>query len=237
MSDWVQRYFQKQQTEQDQKGGPGSGHHGHSGRPGERGGSAPGKGGGGSGATEARRQAATDRLRQETQEAMGRVQRGESNPPDFLPNLLREARDAGLTREEIKDIMNEGARAAYQTAPPPGMTTTHYDEGAERDVVLEVQGQSSNPKPGITREQMQRFYARRNAVQAASSTRYRRGNQTVSQAVDDAISQGMTHYSASNRWTTLTNPSDKSQALRFSGRIERDYIKVVLDKGEFKRNY
>ena len=46
MSDWVQRYMQEQQAEEDQKGGPGSGHHGHAGRPGKVGGSVPGKGGG-----------------------------------------------------------------------------------------------------------------------------------------------------------------------------------------------
>ena len=102
---------------------------------------------------------------------------------------------------------------------------------------MDVQGQTSKPKPGVTRDQLQRFYARQNAVQAAMRTRYRSGNQTVSQAVDDAISRGLTKYSASSRWTTLTHPEDKSQALRFSSKVERDYIKVLLDKGEFKRNY
>ena len=42
MTDWVQKYMQEQQAEQDQKGGPGSGHWGHAGRPGKRGGSVPG---------------------------------------------------------------------------------------------------------------------------------------------------------------------------------------------------
>ena len=122
-------------------------------------------------------------------------------------------------------------------AKPAGMSTTHFSEASERDILLDVQGQTSTPKPGVTRDQLQRFYARRNAVQAAMRTRYRNGNQTVSQAVDEAVSRGLTKYSASSRWTTLEHPADTSQALRFSSKVERDYIKVILNKGEFKRNY
>jgi len=42
VTDWLERYHQRRQEEQDQKGGPGSGHWGHAGRPGMVGGSATG---------------------------------------------------------------------------------------------------------------------------------------------------------------------------------------------------
>ncbi|HUW14883.1 MAG TPA: hypothetical protein VM537_34505 [Anaerolineae bacterium] len=148
-----------------------------------------------------------------------------------------------MTNDEVRQVLAEAQASmsssgaiAKPGAKPTGMSTGHYNEAAERDVVVEVRGQQSNPKPGISRQQIERFNARRNAVQAAMKTKYRSGDQTVSQAVDDAISRGMTNYSASSRWTTLSN-TDGSSALRFSSKVERDYIKVVLDRGDFKRNY
>lgn len=110
-----------------------------------------------------------------------------------------------------------------------------FDEAAERDLLMVVQGQSSKPKPGVTRAQTQRFYDRRNATNAAAAMRYREGG-TAKEEIDEAVARGLTKVKTQNRWTVLSN-EDGSDALRFRSKVERDYIDVVLDRGSFAMNY
>lgn len=48
-----------------------------------------------------------------------------------------------------------------------------FNEAEERGQLMTQEGQSSKPKPGVTREQMEAFYKKRNAVQAARGFQYR----------------------------------------------------------------
>ena len=111
-----------------------------------------------------------------------------------------------------------------------------FNETAERDIVMITSGASGQPRDGITREQMKRFFARRDAAATASRVRYQNSKSTVKETIDEAIRSGMRKVSISGRWTVLSN-QEGTDALRFGSKIDRDYIDVVLNRGSMAKNY
>ena len=116
------------------------------------------------------------------------------------------------------------------------MAPQGFDEQAEFDLLMVRHGQAATPKDGITREQIARFYSRRNAVQAARMTPYRGGGSGMQATIDATIASGHVNFSTSGRWTYLSN-GDESSRIRFSTKAEREYIAVVLGLGNLQRNY
>jgi hypothetical protein len=118
------------------------------------------------------------------------------------------------------------------------LKTKFYDESEERTIVLEAtRPQQSVAKPQITRNQVARFFARRGAVQLALNFKYQ-GNVSLAQEIENIIIDGeATQYSEiSNHRIELRNPNNDDHWI-FRRKVEKNYLKVVFDKGEFKRNY
>jgi len=97
-------------------------------------------------------------------------------------------------------------------------------------------GQSRKLRDGFTREQAGRMWARKNASGLAASTPYADGT-SMKEVIDRMIAVGFTHIIRSGRWMYLSRADGVGDKPRLDSKIERNYIKVALNQGEFKRNY
>ena len=114
------------------------------------------------------------------------------------------------------------------------MAVPTFDYQAEFDLLMTREGQRATPNDGVSREQIQRLYVRRDAHDAAARTRYQDGS-TVKEAVDQAIADGHTRIERAARWLWLCR--DDESRIRFSVQAERDYILLALDHPTMQRNY
>lgn len=111
-----------------------------------------------------------------------------------------------------------------------------FDDKSERASVMVPTGpQTSKPREGITREQVQHYHNRRNAVEAASRVEYADGT-TARDLIDQTIDAGFTVVSRERFGYKLKNP-ESGKSLNFKHKAERDYIDVVEGYGKFSRNY
>jgi len=106
---------------------------------------------------------------------------------------------------------------------------------AEHDMIIRQIGQGGTLRDKFTREQAVRMFKRRDADKRAASTLYQDGT-SVKQHLDDLVADGPVHVIRSGRWMYLSR-ADGSDKPRLDSKIERDYIQVALNVGEFERNY
>lgn len=111
-----------------------------------------------------------------------------------------------------------------------------WNETAERASVLGPRiGKISTLKDGATREQAQRFYDRRNAVEAANRFKYRDGNSSR-EVIDAKLLEGPATIRRERFYYEIKN-RESGQSMRFTRNEERDYIDVLMNHGRFTRNY
>lgn len=90
-------------------------------------------------------------------------------------------------------------------------------------------------RDGVTREQAQRMFKRRDADWEAAFTLYADGT-PIKTELDSLIADGFTHIIREGRWMYLSRGGDGNRP-RLDSKVERDYIQTALDLGEFKKNY
>jgi|SRR5882724_2367379 len=105
---------------------------------------------------------------------------------------------------------------------------------AERVEVLidSPNSQASIPKPGITREQVARYFKRYNAAVAAHALKYT-DKTTAGSVIDSLIEEGAT-YESKHPYHALVTPNG---TVTFNRKVEVDYIRTVLNLREFEKNY
>ena len=111
-----------------------------------------------------------------------------------------------------------------------------FNESAERHSIMDMKpGGGGSPKEGISREQMQTFFNRKNATEAAQKMKYKDGT-TVKDVVEQSLDEGFTDVARKQFGYVLTNPQT-GNSRRFKFKQERDYIDLMLQHGIYKINY
>ena len=111
-----------------------------------------------------------------------------------------------------------------------------FNSDAEYDLLYQrdpIRAQAHHLRPGFTREQAERFFARKRVNEAA----HRQGEQGepgFGVRIDELIESGYTEIRTTNRWTFLDGPDG---SMRFGTKAEREYIQLVLNIGSMKRSY
>ena len=106
---------------------------------------------------------------------------------------------------------------------------------AEYDLLFHKRvGQGRKLRDGFTREQAVRMFKRRDATREATDRLYADGT-SVRVGIDRLVADGFT-IEREGRWMHLSSTTSKNKP-RLDSKVERDYIKVALNVGEFKRNY
>ena len=121
-------------------------------------------------------------------------------------------------------------------------TQAEYDLLLKHEMVIDARtgkpmlSASGKPRAGVTREQLKRMFARREAVSLASRTPYIGANEKVKVGIDNIIADGFTEVIELPRGlVVLRNIEGESYSFRY--RVEADYIRVLFDLGELARNY
>lgn len=111
-----------------------------------------------------------------------------------------------------------------------------WNEVGERASVLGPRvGQISTVKQGATREQAQRFYDRRKAVEAANRFKYMDGNSSR-EVIDAKLLEGPSTIRRERFYYEIAN-RESGQSMKFTRSEERDYIDTLMNHGRFARNY
>ena len=111
-----------------------------------------------------------------------------------------------------------------------------FNEKAEYELLYRrdpMRAQARLLRPGFTREQAERFFARKR-VNDAAQRRGDHGESGFGPGIDELIESGYTEMRTTNRWTFLDGPDG---SVRFGTKAEREYIQLVLGVGSMKRNY
>jgi len=159
---------------------------------------------------------------------------------DNIGMLLAETyrRVAGLHRMSATDLIERAEALEAEANYIEGVKTVAIYTDAEYDQLYYPQEQPRRHRKlrdGVTREQAQRMFKRRDADWEAANRLYGDGT-TVKLHLDGLIADGFTHVIRVGRWMYLSKDGDGNKP-RLDSRVEMDYIKTALDLGEFKRNY
>jgi hypothetical protein len=126
-------------------------------------------------------------------------------------------------------------RTAEFEAAIPKVGPGYFNEEIERNsVLMPAEGQVSHPREGITREQIQHFYNRRDAVASAEKFEYKEGS-TTKQLVDETLAEGWRVVSRDYGRYVLEHPDGRTRT--FKHQVERDYIDTILDYGDHSISY
>jgi len=112
-----------------------------------------------------------------------------------------------------------------------------FRESSERKKVLIQQGSRGEIREGITREQVKRFFDRRDAVNRARQARYTDGSNAQG-VIDNLVSRGfraMKKAPGVGRYELFNRRTGESAPLR--NRIEQDYARVRLNITPLNRTY
>lgn len=109
-----------------------------------------------------------------------------------------------------------------------------FDEAGERSALFD----GIKTKPGITRDQATRFFARNNAVKDAARMMYS-DHTTAKSVIDGYVSRGFEH----NRKkigvatvSTLSSPDGKEEYV-FKKPEETAYLQTIFNEGNYAKNY
>ena len=106
-----------------------------------------------------------------------------------------------------------------------------FDEAAERSVLFTAGG--SAPRPGVTREQLARFFARREAVQTAQRQRYKWG-ESVADFWEKKLAEGWTLSKGDcGSWHLWRD--DETLSLRHN--TARAFVLTIRNAGSYATNY
>mgnify|MGYP001567973599 FL=1 len=117
----------------------------------------------------------------------------------------------------------------------PGGPASFNDAEERAAIQTPYVGQTAKLKEGVTREQGQRYFDRRNAVNAANRFKYRDGS-TVKEQVDAKFLEGPSTIRRERFYYEVTN-RETGLSMRFPRGEERDYIDVLMNHGRFVKNY
>ena len=223
------------------RGGPGSGHFEHEGRPGEVGGSLP------SGVEGGRRSGDLEIIGQVTTVAIGPYDASTYKVTDvidhetgtyYVTDQIFKIHEDGYEEPLMihETIAESWEPKALREESPEYDGPSGFDNERERASVLVPTGpQTSSPREGITREQVQHYHNRRNATEAASRFEYRDGS-TAREMINQTFADGFSEIKRERFGYVLKNP-ETEVTRKFKHKEERDYIDTLLDHGNFSLNY
>jgi len=95
--------------------------------------------------------------------------------------------------------------------------------------------QTTVARPGVTRAQQERYFARREAIQRAMTFRYQ-GGVTSKQFVDGYLAEGFGGPEEGRMGRLILYHRAKGEDMTFQ-KQDADYARVVFNMGKFARNY
>lgn len=111
-----------------------------------------------------------------------------------------------------------------------------FDEKTERAIVQEpLMGQSASLRAGISREQAQRFFDRRNAVLAAQRATYKGTKHSMYNVIMGYLEEGFTEVEKLPAGRLRLKKGNTAVVL--NRKVETNLVRVQLDIEPLARNY